>query len=46
MLMSSSAIPGLFPYQLFRNSTYVDGGMLKNFDVVAGIDHCTSIGYE
>lgn len=39
-LMASSAIPGLFPFVLWRNTTFVDGGMMKNFDVVAGINHC------
>jgi predicted acylesterase/phospholipase RssA len=35
--MSSSAIPGLFPPIEFKNSMFVDGGALKNYDLVGGI---------
>ena len=37
MIMSSSAIPGIFPYNEWRNTTFVDGGMMKNFDPDGGI---------
>ena len=40
ILMSSSAIPGLFPFIEWRNTTFVDGGMMKNFDPDGGILHC------
>ncbi len=38
--MSSSAMPGIFPFVEFKNNIYTDGGMLKNFDVIGGIEHC------
>ena len=40
MLLSSSAIPGLFPFVDWRGTQYIDGGFLKNFDPIAGIQHC------
>lgn len=43
--MASSAIPGFFPFVNWLNTTFVDGGMMKNFDVVAGINHCLHKGY-
>lgn len=28
-LMASSAVPGLFPYQIFQGNTYLDGGVVR-----------------
>ena len=36
-VMSSSAVPGVFPAIDFRGSQYIDGGAMRNFDVVGGI---------
>ena len=43
--MCSSAIPTVFPYQNFMNSTYVDGGFTLNMDVFTPINRCLADGY-
>ena len=40
MLMSSSAIPGVFPFNEWRGRQFVDGGVVKMMDVVGGIEYC------
>jgi predicted acylesterase/phospholipase RssA len=37
LVMSSSAMSGIFPYVKWRNTTFVDGASMKNFDPVGGI---------
>ena len=37
MLLSTTAIPGVFPYVDWKDTKFVDGGMMKNFDAVGGI---------
>jgi len=46
MVMSSSAIPIFFPFIEWRDTQFVDGGALKNFDVVGGIEYCTEKGFK
>jgi len=46
-ILSSSAIPILFPAIDFKNSDlYQDGGVSHGIDVLAGINACKSKGYE
>lgn len=43
--MCSSAIPAVFPYQNFRNTTFVDGGPTLGMDSFTPIHRCMSDGY-
>ena len=42
-LMASSAIPALFPYQIFRGNTYFDGGVIRSIDAYGAIEKCLEI---
>lgn len=41
--MASSAIPVVFPDQTFNGDTYVDGGVIMDVNVIAGIKRCLEI---
>jgi len=41
--MCSSAMPAIFPYINFRNSSYIDGGSVLNLDVGGAVDFCREI---
>lgn len=43
VVMSSTAIPCLFPYQKFNNDIYIDGGTVFNQDVFSAINRCYEI---
>tara|TARA_B110000503_G_C6976719_1_gene341460 strand:- start:179 stop:325 length:147 start_codon:yes stop_codon:yes gene_type:complete len=45
MMMSTSAIPIVFPPSEFKNKTFVDGGLTTFMDVVGGIDYCKDKGH-
>lgn len=44
-IMSSSAMPGLFPYKNAFGSTFIDGGSMINIDLVGGIQRCQEEGF-
>jgi predicted patatin/cPLA2 family phospholipase len=44
-ILSSSAIPVLFPSVVFKNKTYVDGGLSIAVDLFSGISICRNFGY-
>lgn len=44
-MMTSSAIPVLFPNVNFRGNTYVDGGVKIGVDIAAGINKCLDAGF-
>ena len=41
--MASSAMPVIFPYVNFRNSTFIDGGTMLNLDIGGAIERCKEI---
>lgn len=43
--IASAAIPGVFLSQTIDGSTYVDGGVLVNVDVIGAIEQCIGLGY-
>ena len=45
LLMSTSAIPGIFPFVEWRNTTFVDGGVANFMDVEGGIKYCEDKGF-
>lgn len=41
--MCSSAVPGFFPYQIFKGNTYFDGGVVRTTDVYGAIERCKEL---
>lgn len=41
--MCSSAVPGIFPYQIFKGNTYFDGGVVRTTDVFGAIERCKEL---
>lgn len=44
-ILSSSAMPSLFPPIIFKNKTYVDGGLFTMVDLTSGISICRNFGF-
>lgn len=42
--MASSAIPFLFPHQIYNHDTYVDGGLFSNEILNGFLDQCSIAG--
>jgi predicted acylesterase/phospholipase RssA len=45
-ILSSSAIPILFPHIEFNNQTYADGGLSAKVDITTGISLCRNNGFK
>ncbi|MBY0307219.1 MAG: patatin-like phospholipase family protein [Phycisphaerales bacterium] len=43
--IASSSIPVVFPDLTFNGDTYVDGGVIQDVNVIAGIKRCYEMGY-
>jgi len=44
-LLSSAAIPALFPFGSFRNNSYMDGGVSFPVDIFSGVNKCEEKGF-
>jgi len=44
-ILSSSAIPVIFPHILFNNNSYIDGKLGSKVDTTSGISICRDLGY-
>lgn len=46
VVMSSSAVPVIFPSIKYNNTYYEDGGVIHGIDVVSGINECRNKGFS